>query len=708
MEVSNYVTVEKKDGIATFWLDQKDESINKVSPEMVGLFHGLMDDIENDPEIKAGIIISKKKDFIAGADIEAFQKVKQPGDFAPISRKGHEILNRIENSKKPMIAAIHGTCYGAGLEISLACHARICSDHKTTKLALPEVKLGLLPGGGGTQRLPRLIGLQKALDMMLTGKNIFAKPAKRMGLVDEITNKNKLYPVAIKLAQKLIDQPIKRKRKQKLLDQFLNDTAIGRKIVFKQARKMVYGFAKGNYPAPLEIINCAEIGLSKGMKAGLEAEAERFEKLILTPESKQLIGLFFGMTEKKKNPFPEKVKELKTLGMLGAGFMGAGITEVSVNNGINVLLKDIKDETIASAKEQIWKGLSKKIKRGGLSKIEAEKTIAKIRGQLDYQDFENVDVVIEAVLERLDLKKQILAEIEEKCAEDTIFASNTSSLLLSKIAEGAKRPQNIIGMHYFSPVTKMPLLEIVKTPQTADWVIASCYDMGVKQGKTCVVVNDCPGFYVNRILGPYLNETGILIEEGAKIDAIDKAIKKKGMPVGPMALIDEVGVDILAHAMTDEMLEYARSREGAQISMTVKKMYEAGMLGKKNKKGFYLYNEKNKKDGENSEVYKLAGGAARKEFKADDIVNRPLLLLIKEAIVCLEEGIISSPSDGDIGAVFGIGFLPFTGGPFQYVDAIGADNMVKSMESYMSVSPRFRPPQSLYDMAKNGKKFHNE
>ena len=710
LQVSDFVTIEKKDGIATLWLDQKNSPVNKISPDVISLFHGLMDEIENDVEIKAGVIISRKKDFIAGADIEMFQKVKQRGDFAPITRKGHEILGRMEQSKKPVVAAIHGTCFGAGLEICLACHARVCSDDKSTKMALPEVKLGLLPGGGGTQRLPRLVGLQKALDMMLTGKNIYAWPAKKMGLVDEVTNKNKLHSVAVQMAKRLAKKPMHRKRKKTLVNWFLDETSIGRSIVFRQARKMAARMTQGNYPAVPEIINCAEIGLKKGMKAGLEEEATRFEGLVLSPQSRGLISLFFAMTDNKKNPLKEQVRKVKTIGILGAGFMGSGVTEVSVNNDFDILLKDINEETIQSARKQIWKNISKKLRRRIISQLDAEQTINRIKGQLDYSDFEHADLVIEAAIEKLDLKRKILAEIEAIGRDDLIFASNTSALPLAQIAKEAQHPELVIGMHYFSPVPKMPLLEIVVTDQTADWVIATCYDVGVRQGKTCVVVKDSPGFYVNRILAPYLNETLLMIEEGVAIEELDKQMKKKGMPVGPVALMDEVGIDVGAHVMSGDLLEYAKQREGAKISMGVINMYEAGLLGKKTKKGFYAYDaKKGKKTGANPEAYKILKAAPRKEIAPEELQDRALFLLLNEAVLCLEEGIIKNPTDGDVGAVFGIGFLPFTGGPFRFIDTYRADKLVARLKELQGkFGDRFKPAPMLVEYAGGRKLFHAE
>ncbi|HXH18780.1 MAG TPA: 3-hydroxyacyl-CoA dehydrogenase NAD-binding domain-containing protein [Chitinophagales bacterium] len=683
MNRQDYLSIEKSNGVATVWLDQKGEKINKVSPDMVGLFHSVFEELEKDNDVKAVVLISRKKDFIAGADIEMFKRVKKPGDFEPITRKGHEILNRIEKSKKPVVAAIHGNCLGAGLEIALACTARIASDDRSTALALPEVKLGLLPGGGGTQRLPRLIGIQKALDMMLTGKNIYAHPARKMGLVDKLIHRHGLHEAAKKFALELAGKPFQRKDPRKFIDKIIEGPL--KFIVFKKARQMVMRMTSGNYPAPFKIIDCVEIGMSKGINAGYDAEAKKFEELVLSSESRQLINVFFAMTEKKKNPLKEKARQIKRLGMLGAGFMGAGIAEVSVNDGIDVVLKDIRQETLSAAKKTIWKNLESRVKKKAMTKIELEETIAKISDQLDYRGFDKLDIVIEAVFEDLAIKHKVLAEVEAVTNDHCIFASNTSALPIKSIAEKAKRPELVIGMHYFSPVPKMPLLEIITYEKTADWVTATCYELGLRQGKTVIVVKDGPGFYTSRILGPFMNEALLLLEEGADILQIDREVRKFGYPVGPVTLFDEVGIDIAAHVMTGDVNKYYReTREGAKSGGAgIVKMHEAGYSGRKNKKGFYQYDPKTGKKLHGKVdpmVYSFFGGPNRKQFEPELIQHRCAFGMINEAAYCLQEGIIATPLDGDVGAIFGLGFPPFRGGPFRYLDTIGADKAVSILE----------------------------
>lgn len=709
MTREQYCTIEiDNNGIATVWLDQEGEKINKVGPAVITLFEEIINELQNNNEVKAVVMISRKKDFIAGADIDAFQNVKKQGDWEPITRKGHAILDKIENSKKPVVAAIHGGCLGAGLEIALACNYRIAADDKSTKLALPEVRLGLLPGGGGTQRLPRLVGIQKALDMMLTGKNIYAKPALKMGLVDKIIAKEYLHKAAVETALSLTKKPLERKNKRKFLDTVLEGPL--KSIVFNKAKEMVMRQTAGNYPAPLRILECVQIGMSEGLKAGYNAEATKFEQLILSPESRQLINIFFAMTEKKKVPNKDQVKQVNTLGMIGAGFMGAGITEVTVTNGIDVLLKDIKEETIAAAKKLIWKNFSKQVSKKAITKIEADEYMSHAISKLNYDGFQKVDLIIEAVFEEISIKHKVLKEVETATNKDCIFASNTSALPITNIAEASTRPELVIGMHYFSPVPKMPLLEIVVTEKTADWVTATCYDIGVKQDKTVIVVKDGPGFYTTRALAPFFNEALLMLEEGVDALQIDSVMKKFGFPVGPITLLDEVGIDVGAHVMSGDLIKYFLLREGAVAAgENIVKMNKAGFNGRKNKKGFYLYDEKGKKvHGKiNPEAYSYFGGDSRKQISEEEIINRCALAMVNEAALCLQEGIIANPLDGDIGAIFGIGFPPFRGGPFRYMDEVGINEIVKRMEDLsLKHTARFKPAQVIYDYQKAGKKFY--
>ena len=695
MKPEDFVTLEVDDGIATLWLDHKKASQNVVSPAVIEILEEVFDRIEKDADIEAAVVISRKNNFIAGADIKSFE-IEKEGDFRPIQERGHQSLQQLESSKKPTVAAIHGACMGLGTELALACHACIAADDPETKIALPEVRLGLLPGGGGTQRLPRRVSIQKALDMMLTGRNIYPYQAKKMGLVDELTNRNKLHQAAMMLARRLLDKPLERKKTLTLVERLLEGNPLGRAILFSQAKKRAYARSQGNYPAIPAILDCVETGIKQGAEAGYVRELEHFERLMLTPESAAMRGLFFAMTDNKKNPWAVDARPVSTVGVIGAGFMGAGIAEVSVSNGLNVLLKDINTDVIQDARRQIWKGLEKKLKYRSISKVEAEETMGRLVGQLPYDHFEQADLVIEAVLEKMALKKQIIDEIQKAGREDVIIATNTSSLSVTEMAEYSMHPEHVIGMHYFSPVPKMPLLEIVRTPKTADWVIGSCYDVGVRQGKTVIVVKDSPGFYVNRILAPYMNEALQLLDEGVGMVAIDKAMKKLGFPVGPITLFDQVGLDIAAHVVhsSEKIVE---GREGFEIKYNVVNMFESGRLGKKNGRGFYRYDAKTgKKKEPDQTAYAFFAGNGEKKMPMETIQQRLLMLMLNEAVLCLDEGIIATAKGGDLGAVFGIGFLPFTGGPFRFIDQHGAAEIAKAMQTLADrYGPRFKPAELL-------------
>jgi len=702
----SYIQKEIKNSVLILSLDKPGEKVNTLDESLMEQFHSILEEVESDATVKGVVLISRKKDnFIAGADIQMFKARETAEELEELCSSGHSILNRIEASKKPLVVAIHGSCMGGGLELSLASHYRIASKHPKTVLALPEVKLGVIPGTGGTQRLPRLIGIQKSLGYMLTGRNIYARSAKKIGLVDELTHKDALEEAAIKAVHKISNSgPIKRKDPRSLFEKLLEGNPIGRGIIFSQAKKKTLGQTKGNYPAPLLIIESVKYGFQKGLEKGLKNEARLFGKAGATPESRALVHLFFGMTDAKKNPLEPQVKPIQTIGILGAGLMGSGIADVSINKGkYQVLLKDRSLEDAAKGEKVVWEGLNKKAKKRIISNFERDQILSRLHGTDSYKAFHKADVVIEAVFEDLELKRKIVSEVEANTPDHCIFATNTSSLPISDISEGAKRPENIIGMHYFSPVQKMPLLEIITTPKTADWATATAYEIGVKQGKTVIVVGDGPGFYTTRILAPYMNEALLLLEEGASIEFLDSIMKKFGYPVGPMALLDEVGMDVGAH-VGETMAPMFNSR-GGKSSIKAKELMDAGFLGRKNGKGLYTYESKKKQV--NTDVYSYFGGSSRRDPDAEVAQLRMTLMMVNEAAYCLQEDILKSPTDGDLGAILGLGFPPFTGGPFRYVDFAGAENIVDRLKQFEDeFGPRFKPAPILEDAAKSARKFY--
>ncbi len=709
METKSFLTLEIEEQVAIIRMDKPDSEYNIISMDIVDEFNRVLDKVEQNNEIKAAVLISEKKDFMAGADIREFLKMK--GDDAKnTALTGHKLLLRIENSKKPFVAAIHGACMGGGTEMSLACAGRVLAKDAKTMMALPEVKLGLLPGMGGTQRLPKLIGIQAALDMMMTGKNIYPHKAKKIGLADIIVEREKLLTAAKKHALNIADGKFKRKDKRTFIVKLMEGFPPARNFIFKKAAEIVQRQTYGNYPAPFKIIESVRYGIKHKLEQGIENEVTLFQELLNTPQARQLIYIFLGMTSLKKNPLQDKVKEVDTIAVLGAGLMGEGIAEISLLKNWEILLKDINEDMLFRARKNIRKVLKKKVKQKSLLKTDVETLMNRLHTDTSYTGFQKADLIIEAVFEDMQIKHKVLGELNEVLRDDAIIASNTSALPIKEIAAVAKKPENVIGMHYFSPVPKMPLLEIIVHEKTADWVRATALDVGIKQGKTCIVVKDGPGFYTTRILAPYMNEALQLMKEGSHPLLIDKTMKEFGFPVGPISLIDEVGIDVGAHVTSGKLGDFFVQR-GAETDDTLNKMLEEGFRGRKNRKGFLLYDEKTGKKirGKINPDIRKFFPEQQNDIGKKEIVDRMSMMMVNEAVMCLEEGILEKPLDGDIGAVFGLGFPPFRGGPFRFIDAEGAVVILTKIKSLQEkYGQRFKPAKLLEEYAKANKKFYED
>jgi len=675
-------------------------------------------EIENNPEIKAVVFSSAKPDmFIAGADIFDIKQVEDKNDLVGLIKEGIDFFKHMREKKVPLVCAINGPALGGGLEWAMWCDYRVCSNSAKTKLGLPEVKLGLLPGFGGTQNLHELVGLQNAMDMMLTGKDVRPEKAKKMGLVDLLSTPHSVEKDAIKSAVDLINGTLKPKKKPKsFVNRILEDTAIGRKVIWNQIDKMVQKNTNGNYPAPNAIIRCVQHGIANpGSK--FENEREEFAKLAATKESEALIGIFDGMTQMKKNPFLDKdAASVNTIAVMGAGLMGAGIAQISAEKGMSVLLKDQSDGAIERGTSYMRGNWDKKLKRRRMSKFQHNLNTSNVVGLTDdsptlAKHFGNTDMVIEAVFEDLDLKKKIVADIENSTPDHCIFATNTSAIPISAIAEGSKRPENIVGMHYFSPVPSMPLLEIIPHEGTCDTTTATAFDVGTKQGKTCIVVKDVPGFYVNRCLGPFLVEVSALVCDGVSLEQLDKTVLDFGMPVGPVTLADEVGIDVTSHVASFlSNADLGVRMDGGNIAL-MENMVSKGWLGKKSGQGFYTYDKKKKGKTISPDVKAYVKEFVEQDLKLgkDEIQNRIISRLVNEAAKCLEDEIIADPVVGDIGLVFGTGFAPFRGGPFRYLDQVGVAGYVDMMNSFADkYGPQFEPCQLLKDYAVSDKKFYTD
>jgi 3-hydroxyacyl-CoA dehydrogenase/enoyl-CoA hydratase/3-hydroxybutyryl-CoA epimerase len=699
-----------EDSVAIVTFDLPGEPVNKLSNAVKVEFEALLIRLRDDEDVKAVVLISGKPDtFIAGADIEEFTALTTQIEAERLSFEGQEMVSRVETLPKPVVAAIHGACLGGGLELALACHYRIATDHPKTQLGLPEVQLGLIPGAGGCQRLPRLIGASAALDMILTARSERAAKALRLGLVDEVVPPSILRAVATDAARRLArDGAPKRRGPRGVRTFFLDHTPAGRRLVYRAAKAAVLKRTGGHYPAPLAALEAVRVGLEHGVAAGLAEEHQAFGQLAVSDVSRKLVQIFFATTALKKDdgvpPGTAVPRQIRRLGIVGAGFMGAGIAGTAVINvEVDTRLKDADLAKVGKGLKVAGGILADRLKRRRLTRPQHDRLAALISGGIDYAGFSRADLVIEAVFEELELKRRVLAEVEDATRPDTIFASNTSTIPIRDIAAEARRPDRVLGMHFFSPVEKMPLLEVIPTDNTSPEAIVTAVRFGRRMGKTVIVVGDKPGFWVNRILSPYLNEAGMLLQEGVPIDVIDRAMTAWGLPVGPVTLLDEVGLDVAQKA---GKVMHEAFGERMQPAETLAKMLAADRLGRKNGRGFYRYRDGHKA-GVDQAVYQLLGRPPGESVDTDLVERRLVFAMLNEAAAAFSEQVVRSPRDGDIGAVFGIGFPAFRGGPLRMIDDLGAARVVETLHDLQDAfGQRFRPAPALAEMARQGGRYY--
>ncbi len=700
---------------AVLTLDLPGEPVNKLNAAVKAEFEQVFARLRDDAAVKAVVLISGKADnFIAGADIEEFTRLSTREEFERLSREGQEMIQMVDDFPKPVVAAIHGACVGGGLELALACDWRVISDHPKTQLGLPEVQLGLLPGAGGCQRLPRLIGLSAALGIIMPGKTEPALKAFKLGMADELVPASILLEIALKAAERLAGPGspwpnITRKPKGGLIGGFLDRTAIGRRIVYRKARKDTLKKTGGNYPAPLSALEAVKAGLEQGATTGYQVEHRLFGELAATDVSRKLIGIFFATNALKKDDgLPPGVtahpRPVERLAVIGSGFMGAGIAGTAVSQaGVDTRLKDTDLVRVGKGLKSATDILTGRLKRRRMTKPEFERTSALLSGGTDYAGFQRTGLVIEAVFEDLALKRKVLADTEAAMPPEAIFATNTSTIPIGDIAAESRRPGQVLGMHFFSPVDRMPLLEVIPTDKTSPDTIATAVQFGRRLGKTVIVVRDHPGFWVNRILTPYLNESGYLLGEGVPMEVIDRVAVKFGFPVGPVTLLDEVGLDVGAKA---SKVMHAAFGDRLKPSPLIERLLEDKRMGRKNGRGFYLYH-KNQRTGPDEKVYDLLGIRPRAPASTALVKQRLVYSMLNEAAMAMGEGVVRSPRDGDIGAIFGIGYPPFRGGPLRYLDDLGAAAVVEVLrELEGKFGERFTPCQTLVRMAGSGAKFY--
>jgi 3-hydroxyacyl-CoA dehydrogenase / enoyl-CoA hydratase / 3-hydroxybutyryl-CoA epimerase len=714
-----HFTLHVDDGVAVVLMDKAGSPINTIDPEVATELAALADQLADDDAVEAVVMASAKPSgFLAGADINYFVQLDSPEAGAQAMRELHGVFFQLERLHtthgKPLVMAIDGPALGGGNELALAGSMRIAADNDRTQLGQPEVRLGLIPGGGGTQRLPKVVGIAAALDLILTGRSARPYQARKIGLVDEIVPVEVLLDVAKQRARESVGHlgdrasPSMRDRLSPthLQALALEQNPVGRRVLYKKAEDATLAETKGNYPAPPKALEAVKIGVELGPDAGYDAEARFFGELVVTPESKALRSLFFA-TQAMKHVTGISSKAQPTrvdkVAVLGGGLMGAGIATVSaLNAGSTVRIKEIDDDAVGRALAHVRREIDKQVERRRLNAFEGEQTMNLVTGAGDWDGFANSDLVIEAVFESLDLKRSILDEVEDVVGDDVVFASNTSSLPIGDIAAKAKRPELVLGMHYFSPVEKMPLLEVIVTDQTADRATATAVEYGKRQGKTVIVVKDGPGFYTTRILIPYFNEAFFLLGEGASVEAIDEAMVQWGFPVGPILLADEVGIDVGAHISQIMIDAFGERMAGPQM---MSGLVDDDRKGRKNGRGFYTY-DKGKRGGVDETVYAALGLGPRRAISRHEIQDRISLAMIDEAARCLEDGILQSALDGDIGAVMGLGFPPFRGGPFWWIDSQGAARIVERLDDLAKRhGARFETAQILRDHADSGRAF---
>jgi len=689
-----------QDGVLVLTIDVPGERVNTLGKSMMAEFDTLLGELETPGSVKAVVLRSGKPDnFIAGADIKDFTTIRSAMEGEALSRAGQSLLDRLEAVAVPVVAAIHGSCVGGGLEIALACRYRVASDDPKTVVGLPEVMLGLIPGAGGTQRLPRLVGLRTSLDMILTGRSLKAARALKAGVLDDVVPAPVLLTAARTAALALADGSLSKARGGIPATEWLL-----RPVIFRKARQSVMEKTGGHYPAPLRALDAVQRGTATSMAEGLKIEARHFGELSVSDVSRALVSVFFATQDIKKDAgYPEgtQAREVRKLGVLGAGLMGAGIATAAADAGVPVRIKDASHEALGRGLRHAREVYDERRKRKSLTSLEVRKRMDRLSPTVDYSGFRRADLVIEAVFEDIDVKRKVLAEAEAATQEACVFASNTSSLPIGEIGRDARRPSRLLGMHFFSPVEKMPLLEVVVTPLTDAWATATAVVFGRRLGKHVIVVRDGPGFYTTRALSPYMNEATRLLEEGAAIEDVDGAMTAFGFPVGPVTLLDEVGIDVgakIAHILHRAFGD--RMRPAASMESVV----EDGRMGRKNKKGFYTYDGKKRVD---ESVYSVLGAAPRRAFEPQEIQERLVFAFLNEAVLCLQEGILRSPRDGDVGAIFGLGFPAFLGGPFRYLDRLGARFAAEVLERLRSRhGDRFKPARMLVEMARDGKSFH--
>lgn len=713
--------------VTTLHFDLPDEKVNKLTTDVLLELEQILIRVAKDSSIKALVFWSGKGDagtFIAGADINEIKDVDQASEATQKAQQAQAILHRLSTLPQPVIAVIHGVCLGGGTELALACDFRIATDHPRTQIGLPEVKLGIIPGFGGTQRLPRLIGVRPALNMILKGSSVDARKAARLGLVDTVVPDTLLREHVLRFAHDVLDKGGKsyrpRRKKKSLGVRFLEHTSIGHSIVRHFVSKNLRETTGGHYPAPERALDAVLVGFRRSLEDGLKYEAELVGDLVAGDVSKNLISVFFD-SEKLRRP-GEDLESLaeghedarlpgdipaRRVGVLGAGVMGGALAALLARKNFHVRLKDIQSDALTTGLKQAKKSFDTLVRRRRMSKSDRDNCLAAISETTVDTGFRHAEVVIEAVVEDMGIKKKVLQGLEPLLSEDSIFATNTSALDIDELASVAQRPERVAGLHFFNPVHRMPLVEVVCGEKSSEDTLRRLEDLARQIGKYPLRVRNSPGFLVNRLLLPYLNEAALLFEEGYQMTAIDRHALAFGLPMGPFRLLDEVGLDV-----SGKVGKYLHETLGERAAPAplLESLLNEKLLGKKGGRGFYVYRGK-KKEKPNRNLARFGGQGLRTD-RPDYWIQRMLYPVVNEAARCLEDGVVQEAWQVDIGLIMGAGFMPFRGGLLRWADSVGVEKIVAELEklgeeSIPGSKARFVPAGLLRELAGSGKGFYS-
>jgi len=698
--------------VAHVVFDRPGERVNLLSSGVLRALAALLDDFRARTDL-AGVVFRSAKPgaFIAGADVEEIAAVPDTYSAAEGARFGQAVLHRIATLGVPSVCAINGACMGGGTELALACTFRLAADDRDVRIGLPETQIGIIPGFGGTQRLPHRVGLAQALDLILTGRSVDARRARRIGLIDGVVPREYLVREAVALVARARDEGVaaierELRGRPALVRGWIERFEPARRLVLKQAGKKVARKVRPeDYPAPFRALEAVDAAFRLPMTQGLDLEARIVGELVPTRTTKHLIWLFKnnGALRRGDAGLAAAGRPVARVGVVGAGTMGGGIAQLVADRDLPVRLRDLRYDAILDALRTAHEVWDRRRQRGRMTAREVDAKMGWIAPTLDRTGMSRVDVAIEAVVEDVEVKRAVLAELEDRLADHAVFASNTSSIPIGEIAARARRPERVVGMHFFNPVHRMPLVEVIAGPRSSPEAVATVRDLAIRLGKTPIVVRDTPGFLVNRILVFYLGEALRLLEEGVRVEVIDPAMERFGLPMGPFALMDQIGLDVAVHVAG--VLRQAFGERASGSTKVLDNLIGSGRLGVKNGRGFYRYRG-GRRTAPDRETYNLAGVGPSRDLPPETVQERLVLAMLNEATLCLEEQVVRSPAEIDMAMVLGTGFPPFRGGLLHHADDIGIAVVVDRLSRLADAhGERFRPAPLLRRMVREERRF---